>query len=106
MSVLAVAKTSGLARPTIEKAEAGTSSPDSQDRLEAYYDQLDTEKGVDSRPEREAPESEHGDMIEFDITGPTTAWHVVVRAPVEQADEARRQAGELLREWEATRGDR
>ena len=83
-------------RKTVARAEVGQASSASIEALEAFYDRLDAEKGVDSREELGAP-ADQQELIEFDIEGPTTAWHVVVRGPMESADEVRRQAAELLR---------
>lgn len=97
LSVLALSEAVPIARATIDKAEAGKASDDSLERLEKFFDELDAETGLDTgtAPTPLAPE-----MIEFDITGPRTDWHVVVRGPADQADDMRRQVVELLRDME------
>lgn len=99
LSVMGLSAVSGVSRNTIAAAEAGGASVESLERLEACLDELDEKAGIDTS----TPPANSAEMIEFDITGPSTAWHVVVRAPAERADEARHQAVELLREWESGR---
>lgn len=83
-----LAARSGLSRDAVKAAEAGTASENTFAKLEAYLDSLD-----------QASSSPIGvDEIEFDITGPTTAFHVVVRTSVENADLVRHQVAELMRE--------
>ena len=83
-------------RKTVARAEKGIASPSSMEAYEAFFDRLDAETGINSL-EGLAPEADQQELIEFDIEGPTTAWHVVVRGPMGEADEVRRQAAELLR---------
>lgn len=95
------AEVAGINRATLAKVEDGTGSDEMLSRAEAFLDRLDAERSMDTR-EPEAPVALDPelsqDLIEFDITGPRTEWHVVVRGPAEIADELRRQAAELLRD--------
>lgn len=84
-------------RKTVARAESGIASASSIEALESFYDRLDAEKGIDTSDAQALAPGEQQELIEFDIEGPTTAWHVVVRGPIDSADEVRRQASELLR---------
>lgn len=100
-SVRQLSEITGIARGTLTRVEAGIGTEESTRRVEGFLDRLDRERGMDTaRPDSAlpVPDTEGQDMIEFDITGPRTEWHAVVRGPAEIADELRRQAVELLRE--------
>lgn len=86
------ARRTGKNRDTIAAAEAGRASEATYDELEAWLCTVESPHAEDQAPAE--------DLIEFDITGPRTEWHVVVRGPVEKADEMRRQVSELLRDIE------
>lgn len=77
----------GISRDAVTKAEKGTGSVGTYERLEAWLDAQ--ELAVHAT-------EQHG-MVEFDVTGPKTDWHVVVRGPADIADDLRRQVVELLR---------
>lgn len=86
-SISAFARRVGKNRDTIAAAEAGRASDATYAELEAWLDDHEADGEDDSR-------------VEFEVTGPRTDWHVVVRGPAERADELRRQVVELLREVE------
>lgn len=86
-SISAFARRTGKNRDTIAAAEAGRASDATYAELEAWLDSHEDDGPDDER-------------VEFEITGPRTDWHVVVRGPAEKADELRRQVVELLREVE------
>lgn len=96
----------GIDRATLGKIEQGIGTPEMTARAEALLDRLDTERGVDTRTPASVPDGTapllaldpDGDLIEFDITGPRTEWHVVVRGPADIADQLRHQAAELLKD--------
>lgn len=84
------ARRAGKTRNAVSAAESGEASPATYDELEAWLDS--------QIPEALQALADLPDPIEFDVTGPTTRWHVVVRGPMERADEVRRQVSELLRD--------
>ena len=96
-SVQEFARRTELDRKTIYRIEDGQASEPTYDKIEQWLDDLDRTTGVDSRQEAPPPAPE----IKFDVTGPRTAWHVVVSGPPQMADELRRQVTELLRDTES-----
>lgn len=91
-----VATATGIGRKTVARAEAGEASDDSVTKLEMFFDELDTEKGVDTTGLAEVPVP--ADTMEFEVTGPRTEWTVTVRGPVENEDVLVKAVLELLRE--------
>ena len=92
------ARRSGKSRNTIEAAERDRASEATYNELDAFLRTL----AEQARAQVSEGDSPTEDNIEFDITGPSTAWHVVVRGPVDRADELRRQVAELLHEIDGT----
>lgn len=102
------AEETGIHRATLAKVEAGTGTEEMVQRVEEFLDSLDLERGVDTRTTEPSVEVEPlagPDVIEFEVTGPRTEWHVVVRGPAELADQLRHQAGELLKDLSPERND-
>lgn len=93
-----VAELAGMDRKTVARAEAGLASVASTEALEAFFDRLDDERGIDSS----VGNGDGRGPITFDVMGPRTEWHFTVSGPVEDADEVRRQVVELIRHMEPT----
>lgn len=87
-SVREFSSRAGVSREAVKAAEQDSASPGTYRKLEAW---LSEQEGPGAEPAV-------GDQIEFDVTGPRTEWHLIVRGPAEIADSLRRQVVELLRE--------
>ena len=83
----------GKSRNTIRAAEEGRASESTYLELEAWLD-------VESRRQNAGLtlKEEGVDRIEFDISGPSTEWHFTVSGPIEEAEQVRLQARELMRD--------
>jgi hypothetical protein len=87
------ARRTGKSRNTIRAAEEGRASESTYLELEAWLDVESARQnaGLVSR-------GEDVDRIEFDISGPSTEWRFTVSGPIEEAEQVRLQARELMRD--------
>ena len=85
----------GLAREAVAKAEKGTASEGTYQRLEAWLDAFDEETGDNTRQDASPPASS-GHVVTFEAEGLFGVARVAVQGPVEDADELQERFERLL----------
>lgn len=86
-SVRELQQRSGISREAITSAEAGTASPATYERLDAWFGRLETRSGPDARSTAQ---------VEFEVHG-AGGLRVVVRGPMAEVEELERSVARIAR---------
>lgn len=100
----------GVSVDAITAAEKGEASERTYLRLESWLDALEREAGYNpgellASAEAELAAGPASDIIEFDVEGPSSKWHVHAKASKGNADEAIQALAKLIRQLREDDGD-